>query len=136
MAEAFDEPVPADRQLREIAARQVKGETPRRWFASARCDLIVWLNEDGSPRGFQFCYDKDHREHALTWIAGAGFSHMRVDTGYFPGGHKGTPLLLADGVFDLARIAGIFRDESSLLPADIASLVDARLAELDLASKA
>jgi hypothetical protein len=37
---------------------------------SPRCDLIVWLREDETVQGFQFCYDKDDIEHALTWVEG------------------------------------------------------------------
>ena len=53
--------------LREIAARQVPGDPKRRWFTSPRIDLFVWLDEHDSPSGFQLCYDKESREHALTW---------------------------------------------------------------------
>ena len=68
--------------LREITpSRQPAGDPRRRWFASARCDLIVWLRDDGGIDGFQFCYDKETSEHALTWFDDKGFSHMRVDDG-------------------------------------------------------
>jgi hypothetical protein len=48
----------------------------------------------------------------------------------YPGGHKGTPLLVADGVLDIARIAEIFRAQSALVPAEYVELVSTRLAEL------
>ena len=118
--------------LREIAARQIPGDPPRRWFESSRCDLIVWLNEDKTPRGFQFCYDKDDWEHALTWFENLGFSHMRVDTagGEFAHG-RGTPLLVADGDLDAGRIAEVFRAESQLVPREYVELVSEKLRELE-----
>lgn len=117
--------------LREIAARQVQGDPPRRWFESSKCDLIVWLSEDKTPRGFQFCYDKDDWEHALTWFEGLGFSHMRIDTagGVFAHG-RGTPLLVADGTLDAARISEVFQAESKLVPPEYGELVSMKLQEL------
>src|SRR5689334_19925063 len=103
--------------LRELQpTRQVPGDPPRRWFMSRQCDLIVWFGDDGSPMGFQFCYDKDDVEHALTWIEGKGYNHMRVDTagGDFAKG-TGTPLLVANGVFDPRRILEVFRGECQLV---------------------
>src|ERR1051326_21147 len=99
--------------LRELSqTRQPEGDLPRRWFASPRCDLIVWLREDESPAGFQFCYDKETSEHALTWFANLGYSHMRVDSGGNALSHgRGTPLLVADGVINPGRILELFRSE-------------------------
>src|SRR5690348_4395555 len=104
--------------------RQPEGDDRRRWFASARCDLIVWLRDDDTPTGFQFCYDKDASERALTWFEGRGFSHMRVDSGgtIFSRG-RGTPLLVADGALDANRILDQFRAESKLIPGDFVKLV-------------
>ena len=103
-----------------------------RWFWSARCDLIVWLADDGTPEGFQFCYDKDYVEHALTWMPGYGFSHMRVDSGgaFGWGESKGTPLLLVDGDLDADRMLEIFAKESAFVPGEYVELVSERLAEL------
>jgi len=117
--------------LRELLpTRQIPGDPRRRWFASTRCDLIVWLRDDESVLGFQLCYDKDEHEHALTWTSGGGFVHLRVDSGHnFPGTHKGTPLLLADGIFDAARILDLFRAESEALPPEYVALVIEKLQE-------
>ena len=98
---------------------------------SQRCDLIVWLRDDETVKGFQFCYDKNETEHALTWIEGWGYNHMRVDTegGEFnPGG--GTPLLVPDGTFDPNRLLDVFKKECELVPADFVQLVSTRLQEL------
>ena len=118
--------------LREYTpARQVPGDPPRRWFASPRCDLIVWFREDQSVLGFQLCYDKDAIEHAFTWIAERGFNHMRVDTGGGQFVHgPGTPLLVADGVFDSTRILELFRAESGLIPRELVELVSQKLQEV------
>ena len=110
--------------------RQVKGEPARRWFASPGADLIVWLRDDGSLQGFQFCYDKEGEEHALTWMEAHGYSHMAVETGPVLGRGSGTPLLVPDGAIDAARILEIYRAESSLVPAEYSAIVVARLEAL------
>jgi hypothetical protein len=111
-------------ELREIPARQVPGEPRRRWFMSANCDLIVWLDGDHQPLGFQFCYDKDLQEHALTWMSKRGFSHLAVDVGSFG---TGTPLLVANGAFDPARVLAMFRTESVAVPPDYVEMVAERI---------
>jgi hypothetical protein len=120
--------------LRELLpTRQIPGEPQRRWFNSPRCDLIVWLEDDGRPVGFQLCYDKDEVEHALTWVRNRGFNHMRVDTHDrhpYRDVQKGTPLLVPDGVFDARRLLEIFNDEGRQLPPEFAALVAEKLNEL------
>ncbi len=113
MTTDLQEFAPASLLLRELQPKRVRGEFRRRWFNCARSDLIVWLRDDGSTFGFQFCYDKDFVERALTWMPGRGFSHMRVDSG--AGGYgdcKGTPLLVPDGHFDPAYILEVFSRDS------------------------
>jgi hypothetical protein len=118
--------------LREFKpTRQVPGEPKRRWFESSRCDLIIWLHPDESAKGFQFCYDKDSKEHALTWLEGSGFSHMAVDHGPSVTGHgKGTPLLTVSRPFDVLHIRDEFRKEAESLPAEYVELVTMKLDEL------
>lgn len=117
--------------LRELSStRQVPGEPRRRWFSSARCDLIVWVRDDESPEGFQFCYDKDTREHALTWSQGRGFIHTAVDPGDNPSRHKGAPILMANGAFDATRILELFQAESRLLPTEFVTLVSGKIRQL------
>ena len=114
--------------LRELQpTRQVKGEPVRRWFASSGADLIVWLRDDGSLQGFQFCYDKEYDEHALTWMEAHGYSHMAVDTGSIDGWGSGTPLLVPNGVIDADRILELFRGESAALPPEYAGFVESKL---------
>jgi hypothetical protein len=87
---------------------------------------------DGSMEGFQFCYDKEDVEHALTWMDGCGYSLTRVASGraFAEGGFYGAPFLVPDGVLDPERIIGLFRAEAILLPREYATVVIARLEEL------
>jgi len=117
--------------LRELLpTRQVKAEPFRRWFASPGADLIVWLRDDGSVSGFQFCYDKEDNEHALTWLEACGYCHMAVDDGSSFGWGKSTPLLMPDGAMDPARILEVYRAQSPLVPASYSAIVVAKLQEL------
>ena len=117
--------------LREIQARQLSGEPARRWFTSPNMDLFVWTDPEGAPTGFQLCYDKQFREHALTWTETTGFSHMSVDGGESrPARHKGTPILIANGAIDAARILEEFRLEAGALPIDFVALIESRLGTL------
>lgn len=108
--------------------RQVPGELRRRWFTSDRFDLIVWLSDKGDFSGFELCYDRQRRERALVWRPASGFSHMAIDDGEArPGKHKATPVLVADGQFDLARVRADFARESASLPKELAEYVLALL---------
>lgn len=119
--------------LREIpATRQIEGDPRRRWFTSTSLDLIVWVNDGGSPTGFQLCYDRQFREHALTWTEEAGFSHMAVDGGESrPARHKGTPILVANGAIDAHHILEEFRREAASLPGEFAQVIEAKIRELE-----
>jgi hypothetical protein len=117
--------------LREIQARQLAGEPGRRWFTSPDIDLFVWLGDDGKPTGFQLCYDKQRREHALTWTQAAGFTHMGVDGGESrPGRYKGTPILVANGAIDFGSILEQLRSQAGALPAAFLELVEGKVSGL------
>lgn len=118
--------------LREIlTSRQNPGEPRRRWFASPNIDLFIWVNDQGAPSGFQLCYDKQHREHALTWTQSTGFSHMAVDGGESrPARYKGAPILVSNGAIDAQQILGDFLREATSLPIEFAQLVESRVREL------
>jgi len=118
---------PSSLHLRELPPKRVDNEPARRWFWSARCDLIVWLSGNGALLGFQFCYDKEDLERALTWMSGRGFSHMRVDTGPTK---RDAPLLVADGPIDAARILNLFLQDCALVPGDYVEAVRGKLLEL------
>ena len=111
--------------LKETArVRQVEGEDRRRWFTDQYFDLIVWYDREDRITGFQLCYDKTGREHALTWKEGRGFLHHLVDDGEGrPGRQKATPILLADGAFDQPGITALFHRESTRMDREAARFV-------------
>jgi hypothetical protein len=118
--------------LREISTvRQVPGEPRRRWFTSPNIDLFIWVNDQDAPTGFQLCYDKQHREHALTWTEGSGFSHMAIDGGESrPARYKGAPILVANGEIDAREILEGFLSEAKSLPVEFVQMVETKVREL------
>lgn len=95
-------------------------------------DLIVWIDEAEQPKQLQLCYDKGRRraERAFTWKPASGFSHTAVDDGeYGNGRYKATPLMVAEGGFNNARVEQLFRDHSTQLPADIINFVVGKITE-------
>lgn len=114
------------REVRQV--RQIEGESRRRWFTDEDMDLTVWLDDAGHIAGFQLCYDKKGLERALTWRRDEGFSHHRIDDGEGrPGRYKGTPILVADGVFNEAAVAERFHSASREIEKSISSNVNALL---------
>ena len=86
--------------------RQIDGEPRRRWFWNDYFDIIVWFSDDNEIIGFQLCYDKSKRQRVLTWNKGTGYSHDKIDDGEGdPGKPKGTPILMADGIFEKEKIS-------------------------------
>ena len=107
--------------------RQVPGEPPRRWFYSEWMDLTVWTKPRQGFIGFQLAYRAPgHSEHALTWLKGRGFDHARVDT-ESGSAYSGTPLLVANGVVNLALLLARFEKASQTLPIEVRSYVDSAL---------
>lgn len=101
---------------------------PRRWFSDEAMDLIVWYDENNEIAGFQLCYDKPFAEHALSWRSTSGFEHSKVDDGEgSPGGHKETPLLVANGNFNLKEIAEKFKVVSKDLDKELAKFIYEKL---------
>ena len=85
--------------------RQIPGEGIRRWFRDEELDLIIWYDDNRIMEGFQLCYDKSNHERALTWRRPNSYQHHAIDTGGpATGGPKMSPVLVADGVVDAARI--------------------------------
>jgi hypothetical protein len=109
--------------------QQQPGEPPRRWFFSHEQDLFVWFGEDGKPVAFQLCYGKYRNEHAIRWKLGRGFTHHSVDDGESGAVSSDAPLLMADGVFEAARVLKRFLELSVEMPREIAGFVVARLLE-------
>jgi len=115
--------------LRELHnVRQIEGEGRRRWFSDRFFDLIVWFSQDGAVAGFQLCYDKEGDQRAITWKSPGHYTHAGVDDGENrPARYKQTPILVADGAFDHAAIAGQFLRASEGIDRPIAELVYAKL---------
>ena len=107
--------------LSEITAgRQERNGLLRRWYQDDYFDLFVWRRVDGEIASFQLCYDRRHSERALSWSAERGYSHHRVDSGesaYL--NHKESPLLRADGVFPVYRIAPHFESAAASLDPEL-----------------
>lgn len=116
--------------LRELPnTRQIPGEPRRRWFHALDLDLFVWLDGNGTPIGFQLCYDKERGERALTWRSGRGYEHAAVDSGETRyTAYKRTPILVADGQFEHQRVLALFSSASIELPAHIREFVVLALA--------
>ena len=120
--------------LREIAnVRQIEGEPRRRWFQDEQLDLVVWEDPGQGVFGFQLAYDKQRDEHALTWMAGFGFSHERVDDGEGrPGRYKGTPILVSDGTFNMEDLAPNFLNLSEGLDKGLRDFIYKKLLDYPL----
>ena len=98
--------------LKEVSLSRESDRSRRRWFVDEELELIVWLSDQGSPDGFQLCYDRGGRERALTWTEGGGYSHDRVDDGEGNPTKNSTPILVSDGPFPAAQIVARFEKAS------------------------
>jgi hypothetical protein len=97
---------------------------PRRVFRSIDLDLVVWMDDDGRYTGFELSYRHGPRERSLRWKTGTGYTHHRVDDGEDRGGrHKGTPLMVPDGVFKRWSVARKFQVESRDIDPAVAGFV-------------
>lgn len=113
--------------LRELKVRHGDDGRPRRWFADEEFDLVVWLDADQHPTGFQLSYDKGNDERALTVTPEGVVSHMRVDDGEDLPTRNRSPLLVADGAFDRHRVAGRFIAAAETVPEELRNFVLERL---------
>ena len=106
---------------------QIHGEGQRRWFTDDYFDLIVWY-EEGMITGFQLCYDRNQHPRSYTWTNSKGARHNGIDDGDNRLlSYKATPILVADGSFDVAEISRRFKTVSGSLPSDIQEIVIRRL---------
>ena len=113
--------------LRESTETQHKDGRPRRWFYSDDFDLIVWLAADGTVDGFQLCYGKPEKEHAVNWNADEGLNHFAVDSGESAPGLKRAPVLTDEPAPPPADLAARFREQSAGIDAELRDFVLARL---------
>lgn len=115
---------------------QRPGEPERRWFCDDYFDLIVWHNK-GDICGFQLCYDSRRNPRALTWARDGGYTHYGIDDGDdLHSGFKMTPVLVQDGAFDFAAVSRLFTEASAELPAEIRSLVLAKMQDYCISCRA
>lgn len=92
--------------------------------------MLVWFDKKNEIHGFQLCYDKDVTPHALTWFNDGGFSHNKIDeTVDSMGRRRGTPMLVADGVFEADRIGEIFKTKSAEIEEAIFQFVFQKILE-------
>jgi hypothetical protein len=89
----------------------------------------VWYDNKKRITGFQLCYDKEHKERALTWRLKRGYSHTRIDDGERPGQTKMTPVLVADGIFEKQEIAEKFKRESKKIESGLSSFIYTKVLE-------
>ncbi len=100
----------------------------RRWFEDDYFELIVWYRDgEEDPLGFQLCYDRFGREHALTWKEGSGFTHDSVDQGEHPGQMKSTPVLMQNGPVPADDLKTRFSVESGEIDSAVTEYVMDRL---------
>jgi hypothetical protein len=115
--------------LREISARQVEGDYPRRWFVDDYFDLMVWLGPSSGIFGFQLCYDKEGDQRAVTWREDRGFAHDRVDTedhGFVNPAPVLVPLITAVPF----SVKALIEERSADLPAEIREVVLDKISEI------
>lgn len=105
--------------LRELNTKQNAGEYFRRWFNDELFDLFAWYDDEGSPVGFQLCYDKDRRESALTYLDGLGYTLNAVDSGEDSVWGGAAPVLKENAEFPQERILDAFSARSSEIDAEL-----------------
>jgi hypothetical protein len=116
--------------LQNQPIRSTACDLDRRWISDDYFDLIVWYTPAGEIHGFQLCYDKPRREHALNWSHEGGFLHTGIDTGESSPHANLTPVLApSTAPFPAATILAEFDTRSKLLPAEIRTLVLEKIAE-------
>ncbi len=110
---------------------QHEGEPRRRWFNSEAMDLIVWVDEENAPTGFQLSYEASSTEKKiLTWLSGSGYTHEGLDEGEDrPFRYKMTPIAVPDGVLDQDEVLERFLAESKEIGNDIREFVAQKLRE-------
>jgi hypothetical protein len=111
--------------------RPVANDLDRRWISDEYFDLIIWYETHDQIHGFQLCYDKPHRERALTWTRTQGYLHTAIDSGETKPTANRTPILVADGAFPAEQIRSEFILRGGLLPAEIREFVLGRIKDYE-----
>jgi hypothetical protein len=115
---------------------RVRGDYKRSWMSDDYFDFIVWYERGNAIHGFQLCYGKPRLERALTWAAGRGFTHMKVDSGEDNPGWNRAPVLVPDGSFPAEEVMREFRRRTADLPKSLRNFVLARMAQFASERKA
>ena len=109
--------------------RQDEVSRERHWFQDDFFDLFVWTDGAGAFVAFQLCYDRAHRERVLAWTQDQGFLHRRIDDGERTPLKNMSPILVADGEFDAARVTAEFTRRALQLDGTLREFILARIAE-------
>jgi hypothetical protein len=113
--------------LKERRTKQSSDKLKRRWFSDEYYDLIVWEDPQGEIAQFELCYDKYRNEHSFFWSKKEGLMHLKVDDGEITGGHKMSPIYMADGKFDCKSMADKFWAESTTIDPEIAKFIHQKI---------
>jgi hypothetical protein len=96
----------------------------RRVFRSTDLDLTLWIEADGGYASFELSVRHGPRERSLRWKSGTGYSHHRVDDGEIRmGRHKGTPLMVPDGVFNRWAVVRKFQLQAGNIDPEVTDFV-------------
>lgn len=115
--------------------RQHDPQLRRRWFRDDYFDLFTWQAVDGAAgrwSGFQLCYDRPARERALSWHAGKGYAHERVDDGEATPTKNRTPVMVADGAMPLTTVLAEFDARAGSLDPALRAFLRERLLDYAL----
>ena len=113
--------------LKEYFVSERAGEPKRRWFGDEFFELILWLDSDGTIRGFQLVYNRLQAKRALTWKRDAGYSHDRVDDGESTPTADLTPILIGNEEFHRDEVLPCLVDAATDLDPSIRDFVVAKV---------
>ena len=109
--------------LKEFPVGRRSDRRQRRWFTDEDFDLIVWFSDEGTPDGFQLCYDRRRKERVLTWTDDVGYRHDRLDDGEGNPTKNRSPILVSDGAFPAAIVLEHFEKSSMEIESHIRQFV-------------
>jgi hypothetical protein len=114
--------------LREVLNINQPIGQPRRWFLDNFFDLMVWVGDDNRVSGFELGYDKQGNFRSITWRAGIGYHHHKVDLGESnPGKPKGTPILISSEGFNKEDVLGKFSESCHEIDVPISRFIRTKL---------
>ena len=122
--------------LREIAhTRQRSQESARRWFTDHNMDLMIWYDGD-EILSFQLSYQYLGNEKICVWKRNHEVClHQSVDSGFYPGKHKGSPLIFGSNQAPEPEILNLFKQNCRRLDGALADFVIRHLNEAMVTSE-